>query len=418
VRLFLLVRIGASVTIRLLAPIVVISRKGCAVQGLFSRPRFTGFGPCGLDGTIRPLVVVQGRRPSRLKALVRRDGPREPGVYGMLDGRGELIYVGKAKSLRARLLSYFRPNSRDPKAGRIVAQTRRLVWEPAACEFAALLRELELIRRWQPRWNVWGQPTRRRRGYVCVGRRPAPYLFLSSRPPSTAFACFGPIPLGETAREAVRRLNDCYQLRDCPQAQAMAFADQGELFPEPRAAGCLRLEIATCLGPCAAACTRADYDAAVKAAMRFLRGEDAGPVERLERQMHEAAATTEFERAVVLRDRLRALQWLLHHLERPRRAVERSFVYTVPGPPEEEMWYLIHRGRAMSALPVPRGAGQCRSARSALAAAYRGAAPGPPGLDEIDGVLLVDAWFRKHPEECARTLTPEEALRTLAVRET
>ena len=62
-----------------------------------------------------------------------------------------MIYVGKAKNLRCRLLSYFRENSRDPKAGKIIQQTRRLVWEQTGDEFAALLRELELIQRLRPR---------------------------------------------------------------------------------------------------------------------------------------------------------------------------------------------------------------------------------------------------------------------------
>src|SRR5918911_1545998 len=123
-----------------------------------------------------------------LRQRVRRDGVRLPGVYGMIDGSGELIYVGKAKCLRSRLLSYFRPRSRDPKAGRILENTRLLAWEVAVDEFAALLRELELIRRWQPRFNVQGQPGRRRRTYVCVGRRPAPYVFLTARPPARVLA--------------------------------------------------------------------------------------------------------------------------------------------------------------------------------------------------------------------------------------
>jgi excinuclease ABC subunit C len=136
----------------------------------------------------------------------------------MVDATGELVYVGKAKCLRARLLSYFRTNSRDPKAGRILEAARQIVWEVGASEFGALLRELELIRRWQPRFNVQGQPARRRRGYVCVGRRPAPYVFFAARPPRTALAVFGPVPAGTTAREAVRRVNDWFRLRDCPQA--------------------------------------------------------------------------------------------------------------------------------------------------------------------------------------------------------
>ena len=80
-------------------------------------------------------VAIRGRRPSRLREQVRSACPRLPGVYGMVDRRGELIYVGKAKCLRSRLLSYFRPKSRDPKAGKILRHTRRLLWEPGFSEF-------------------------------------------------------------------------------------------------------------------------------------------------------------------------------------------------------------------------------------------------------------------------------------------
>ena len=201
------------------------------MDDLFSRPAFTGFGPDGLAPSLPPppLFQVRARRASSLRRRLRAECPRCPGVYGMIDANEELIYVGKAKNLRVRLLSYFRPRSRDAKAGRIVEQTRRIVWEPQPSEFAALLRELALIRRWQPRCNVQGRPGRRRLNYVCLGRRPAPYVFLAGRPPATAFASFGPVPAGRRAGEAVRRLNDWFRLRDCPQAQEMVFADQGEL---------------------------------------------------------------------------------------------------------------------------------------------------------------------------------------------
>src|SRR5207248_531125 len=78
-----------------------------------------------------PAVVqqVHAPRPSALRGRIREECPRRPGVYGMVDAHGELIYVGKAKSLRARLLTYFRPRSRDPKAGRIVQRTQAIAWE-------------------------------------------------------------------------------------------------------------------------------------------------------------------------------------------------------------------------------------------------------------------------------------------------
>ncbi len=298
------------------------------MKGLFARQLFTGFGPSLFTpaGETPSLYSVQGGRPARLRAAVRGECPRLPGVYGMIDAAGELIYVGKAKCLRSRLLSYFRPKSRDPKAWRIVGAARVVAWEPAHGEFAALLRELELIRRWRPRFNVQGQPHRRRRTYVCVGREPAPYVFLSPRPPGTAFAGFVPVPGGETAREAVRRLNDWFRLRDCPQAQKMVFADQRGLFPLNLVAGCLRVEIEACLGPCAGACSRADYSAAVRAALRFLEGSDVSPLETLQRAMQEAADAEAFERAAALRDRWQPMHWLSGHLERIRQACRRSCV--------------------------------------------------------------------------------------------
>src|SRR5437763_1451276 len=125
------------------------------MDGLFSCRSFSGFGPLLLDASVGPPVLqgVYGRRAATLRKHVRAECPRRPGVYGMVDRHGELIYVGKAKCLRTRLGSYFRPNSRDPKAGRILDHTRAIVWELSPSEFAALHRELELIRRWRPRFN-------------------------------------------------------------------------------------------------------------------------------------------------------------------------------------------------------------------------------------------------------------------------
>jgi excinuclease ABC subunit C len=369
-----------------------------SVNGLFRREPFQQFGPCALDpeGHVRPVVGVRGKRARTLRAGVRRDVPRLPGVYGMIDPNGDLIYVGKAKSLRSRLLSYFRPNSRDDKAEKIIRDACRVVWEVAPSEFSALLRELELIRRFQPRFNVQGMPRRHRLCYVVVGRRPAPYAYVVTKPPRSALGCFGPFPgLGRT-REAVRRLNDWYRLRDCPQAQTMVFADQAELFPADRTPGCLRHDIGHCLAPCAAACSRKDYAFHVQAALDFLRGHDVTPLEQLDRAMTEAAAALEFERAAILRDRLDALDWLNTHLERLRQAVTHSFVYPVEGHDGTTMHYLIRHGIVRAAVPAVTD--------EVLDAVYRGNAAGPPGLDEIDSVLLVAGWFRRNRSERKRVV--------------
>lgn len=387
------------------------------MKGLFSRLAFTGFGPSALSDAAPTLCPIVGKRPSQLRDKVRHSCPRRPGIYGMVDPAGELIYVGKAKCLRTRLLSYFRRKSRDPKAGRIVESTRLIAWEYTPSEFAALLRELELIRRWQPRFNVQGQPKRRRRTYICVGRQPAPYVYLAAKPPSSAQTVYGPVPSGETVREAVRRINDWYRLRDCPQTQEMHFAEQNELFPMVHTAGCIRHEISACSGPCAAACSRGDYADQVKAARRFLDGEDRTPLQTIEREMAEASAALSFELAASLRDRLNALRWLQAHLARVRSAARDSFVYPVASYEGGQRWYLVTGGRVRTSVPVPRTESQRQTTAELLKEVFRGnAAKAPPSVDEIDGVLLVAAWFRKYGEERARTLSLEQALRMCQIR--
>ncbi|HMC66050.1 MAG TPA: GIY-YIG nuclease family protein [Gemmataceae bacterium] len=382
------------------------------MDALFAIRPFVDFGPTRLDPAPGPPALhrVHGRRPGALRGRVRQSCPKRPGVYGMVDPRGQLIYVGKAKSLRARLLSYFRPRSRHEKAGRILRCTRRVVWEHTPSEFAALLRELELIQRWHPHFNVHGQPRRRRPVYICLGRRPAPYLFLSSRP-APGLLTFGPLYAARRVAEAVRRLNDLFQLRDCPRSQPMVFSEQSELFPIVRTAGCLRYEIGTCLGPCAAACSRSAYRERVHEARRFLEGKDRSALVRFEREMAAASAATQFERAAALRDKVEALRWLDSRLDRLRQARQRhSFVYPVRGHDGRDLWYLIHHGRIVAVVPSPRDAVTRARAAEAVDAVFFARTSWQVPAEQIDGVLLVTAWFQRRPEERRRTISPANAL--------
>ncbi len=395
------------------------------MTGLFPPGLFVDFGPSAYftDPAVSRTSHTADGKVGKLRRQVRLLAPRQPGVYGMIDAHHELIYVGKAKSLRTRLLSYFRPRSRGRKAGKIIAHARRILWEVCPGEFASLLRELELIRRWRPRCNVQGQPLRRRQTFVCLGRRPAPNAFLAAAPPRTAASVFGPIPAGRWAAEAVRRLNDCFRLRDCPQAIEMIFPDQRELFvgettciaPESAtqpALGCLRLDLGTCLGPCTGTCTRDAYLRQLQAARAFLAGTDPGPLPMLQQQMAEAAQAQNYERAAAVRDRLAPLEWLASRLERLRYARQRlSFVYPVAGADGTQTWYLIHGARTLASLAAPTDAASKEHARRAIESAFRERASGlREAYEHADGMMLVLAWFRKHREELKRTLTPAQAL--------
>lgn len=367
------------------------------------------FEPAGCS----PPALVAARRAAGLRGPLRQLCPARPGVYGMLDQDGQLIYVGKAKNLRRRLLGYLRSRGRDRKARRIIRQVRAIAWEPCSSEFAALHRELDLIRRWRPKWNVQGQPCRRLFAFVCLGRAPAPYLFLSRKPPARASACFGPVPLGRRLRDAVRRLNDLFRLRDCPQRQEMIFAEQNRLFHLELAAGCPRHDLGTCLGPCFAACSRAAYSAQVRAARDFLDGAERSALAEIEQAMRSAAEGRHYELAADYRDRRAAIGWLLDKLDHVRslRAKE-SFVYPAPDGRSRETWYLVHGGRTVSVIAAPRDAASAQIIAEAITATYQ-----QPLTDQIleiyehwDGMCLVRSWFRRHPGEKKKIMAPDEAL--------
>jgi excinuclease ABC subunit C len=387
---------------------------GAAHPRLFPADFADAFGPSLFRPPDRPVVGrgFKSARPAKLLRAVQERAPRLPGVYGMVDGRGRVVYVGKAKSLRCRLLSYFRENSRPPKAGKIVGATRLLVWEEAADEFAALLRELELIQRLRPKFNVQGVPGHQRYHYLCLGKRPAPYLYVAPRPGKGVVACYGPLVKRHHTADAARRLNDWFKLRDCPDTVPLAFADQPNLFPDDRGARCLRHEIGTCLGPCAASCSRADYAAGVKAAKAFLDGRDRGLLADLGAMMAAAAAGFEFERATALRDRLAAFEYLDNRLALLRRARSKnSFVYPLAGPDGGERWYLIHRGQVRAVASAPATPDERERVETLIRTTFAEATP--PDLlvgGAVDSVLLVSAWLRKHAGEAGKLLTAAAAL--------
>lgn len=370
---------------------------------LFPKHVFTGFGPThSIPAQFQSSIGrVRSHKEKLLRHGVRKLAPTHPGVYGMLGRRGDLIYIGKAKSLRHRLMSYFR-DSRDPKAGRILEHTYTLVWETVPDEFSALVRELELIRQHRPRFNVLGQPGYRRYTYVCLGRAPAPYAFANRSPTGKEMAIYGPIVSHHHAAEACRRINDWYRLRDCSQRQTMHFAEQLTLFEEQRNPGCLRADIGTCTAPCAGGCRRDQYSRQVRAAKAFLDGNDQQPLVEISQQMLDASQLLQFERATALRDKLRDLQWIYDRLMWLRTARdENTFVYPVQHGDGRPVWYLIHRGRVAGTCFAPRTRAEKKKVDQLLVKVFiTDALPFVPA-QQVDHILLVSAWLRKHPEQKA-----------------
>lgn len=374
--------------------------------------RFDGFGPSSLtDGREPPteeVVLAESDRASR--KLVRRLCPRSPGVYGMIDADDRLIYVGKSKSLRDRLASYFGGRSADPKARHIIAHSQRIVFEPGPHEFTAFLRELELIRRWCPRFNVRGRPGRVRRGYIAIGRGPAAFAEVIERPSSKRRILVGPLRPTRELRRLIRVVNDHFQLRDCPEETPIAFSDQLQLFPEIHPPRCIRRDLGNCLGPCAGQCSSRQYARRVRAARDFLAGA-IGPLHLLEREMLDASAACQFERAAALRDRRQDLLDLAEQLARLRE-VQRDYAFVYPLPSYDgrhETWHIIRRGQVAAVATAPRNRTAARQALRLLERVFPAEPPVLEDAEDPDLVHIVSTWFRANPGELDRVLSPDAA---------
>ncbi|MGH7710634.1 MAG: UvrB/UvrC motif-containing protein [Gemmatimonadaceae bacterium] len=345
-----------------------------------------------------------------LRDYVRQQAAARPAVYWMSAADGEVLYVGKSKRLRARLLSYFRGNFAEDKGARILSITQRIDWTYVPSEFAALLEELRRIKQLRPRFNVAMKRDDRHYAFIRLTDGRAPRLTVVRGPGRDAHGLFyGPFMGAMRLREAVRELSDVLGLRDCTLDSRMRFADQRELFVlPPRTPGCLRYEIGRCLGPCVAATTTATYMARVREARAFLEGTGDVPIRQLTEAMEAASAALEFERAASLRDKLARLTSLRDRFDYLRFAVESlSFTYAVPGVDGDDRTYVIHRGRVLRECPAPRDAEE-RKALAEIAALAAGAAPARKAAfalpaHEVDELLLISAWFAKNPGEHART---------------
>ncbi len=338
---------------------------------------------------------------------VRANAADRPGIYRMIAEGGEVVYVGKSKRVRTRLLSYFRAAYPVEKGARIVREAASIEWEYVPSEFAALLAEMRAIKRFRPRLNVALKRDARHFAFIKLTGGAAPKLLVVRGPSGDDSALYyGPFHGARRLEEALRELSDVLGLRDCRLTQRMVYADQAELFARPpRTPGCIRLEIGRCLGPCAGACTAAAYAARVRLARGFLDGESDGPLETLHAEMEAASGRLEFERAASLRDKLARLEALREQFDRLRFAIESlTFPYRVRGVDGDHRVYLIRRGRVRHECPAPRRRAERRAFTELAEQVFAAAEPRGTRVPthEIDELLLLSSWFRTHPGELTR----------------
>lgn len=225
--------------------------------------------------------------------------PRRPGVYRMWAADGSLLYVGKAKSLRDRVGSYFLPSNVHPKVQTLVAQIASMEVTITRSETEALLLEHNLIKALHPKYNV-----------LLRDDKSFPYLWLSSEHEFARLSVyrgarnvpgrfFGPYPNASAVSETLHYLQKVFRLRNC---QDSYFAH--------RSRPCLQHQIERCSAPCVGLISAADYQRDVDAAVRVLEGRNDEVVRELAERMTVASDAQAYEKAAGLRDQIAAIQQL------------------------------------------------------------------------------------------------------------
>jgi excinuclease ABC subunit C len=370
---------------------------------------FCGFGPSTFWPFRRRLQTLDVTHDfAQVRRSMRDECPSRPGVYGMIDARDQLIYVGMSIVLPKRLVTYFQSSPNERKEYRIASHTNRLVWEVIGHGLAAELRELELIRHHQPRFNVRGRRAAKALGYVFISREDAPRLRIAKQVPRGVRYSWGPLVINWRMKEAIETANRFFKLRDCRADTAMHFADQQNLFALDLRVECTRGETASCLGPCAGLCTRSQYTAQIRAARAFLDGRDRAPIVCLEDELKDIVAQQQFERAAGIRDRLVRLNYLWDRLAVLREPpLAEQFVYpTQIG--SRRVWFLIAASRVVGVVREPEGVLAGR-VLNRLNAAYDLGAAEKFATDRAATQILA-GWFRSRPEELRGTMTPDDAL--------
>ncbi len=244
----------------------------------------------------RSQPATPGKSGPDVVAGYLRTLPASPGVYRMLDREGNVIYVGKARNLKARVANYARFGGHTNRIARMISATASMEFVTVATEAEALLLEANLIKRFRPRFNVLMRDDKSF-PYILIARdTPAPQIMKHRGARKRKGDYFGPFASAGAVNRTINMLERAFLLRSC-----------ADSVYESRTRPCLLYQIKRCSAPCTGEIALPDYNTLVDEAVRFLRGESQH-VRRMNRQlMEEAAQKLEFERAAKYRDRLAAL---------------------------------------------------------------------------------------------------------------
>ncbi len=251
-------------------------------------------------------------------AAFARHAPSAPGVYRMIDAKGEVLYVGKAKNIRKRLTAYTRAGGHTSRIARMIAVTSSLEFVSTGTETEALLLEANLIKRLRPRFNVFMRDDKSFPYILITAGESPPQICKHRGARDFKGEYFGPFASVWAVNRTITALQRAFLLRSC--SDTVYFS---------RTRPCLLHQIKRCSAPCTGEVSHSDYAELVREARDFLSGKSRAVKQQLAREMDEASGALDFERAARYRDRLAALSAIQAQQGINPRTVEEADVFAV-----------------------------------------------------------------------------------------
>jgi len=284
-----------------------------------------------LDDEIEDEVVVAEEETPEIEATPQRlqSGmavirafwetlPGSPGVYRMLNGDGEVLYVGKARNLKARVSAYARGDAPNNRIARMIAETAAMEFVTTTTETEALLLETNLIKQLKPRYNVLMRDDKSFPFILITGDHTAPQILKHRGARNRKGSYFGPFASAQAVNRTLNALQRAFLLRTC-----------ADSYYENRSRPCLLHQIKRCAAPCTGEISLKDYAGLVDEAQAFLSGKSGTIREKLGAEMMAAADDLDFERAARLRDRLAGLSAVQASQDINPAGVEEADVFAI-----------------------------------------------------------------------------------------
>ena len=262
--------------------------------------------------------LAEGMKGAEVIQAFVKHLPNQPGVYRMMNEAGDVLYVGKARSLKKRVTNYAQGRGHSNRITRMIAQTTNMEFVTTRTETEALLLEANLIKRLKPRFNVLMRDDKSFPYILITGNHEAPAILKHRGARSRNGSYFGPFASAGAVGRTINALQRAFLLRTCTDS-----------VYESRTRPCLLYQIKRCSGPCTGEISAEGYAELVGEAKAFLSGRSQAVKSQLSTAMQSASDDLDFERAAIYRDRLSALSHVQSHQGINPQTVEEADVFAI-----------------------------------------------------------------------------------------